>query len=106
MNGLIVQDTTAGAVLSVHIQPKASTTECVGIHGDALKIRVAAPPVDGAANHELVRFLARRLSIPAASVQIQSGAGGRYKRVLIEGATAQLVMDRLSLGKQKGPAKS
>ncbi len=106
MNGLIVQDTTAGAVLSVHIQPKASTTECVGIHGDALKIRIAAPPVNGAANHELIRFLARRLSIPAVSVQIQSGAGGRRKRVLIEGATAQFVMARLSLGNQKGPAKS
>ena len=64
MSALIVQDTKAGAILSVHIQPKASTTECVGIHGDAIKIRVAAPPVDGAANDKLIRFLARQLSIP------------------------------------------
>jgi len=106
MNGLMVRDTKAGAVLSVHIQPKASTTECVGIHGDALKIRVAAPPVDGAANDELIRFLARRLSIPSTSVQIHSGACGRHKRVLIKGATAQFVLDRLNLGNQKGPAKS
>ena len=106
MNGLIVQDTTAGAVLSVHVQPKASTTECVGMHGDALKIRVAAPPVGGAANDELIRFLARRLSIPATSIQIKPGAGGRHKRVLIKGATAQLVLARLSLGNQKGTAKS
>lgn len=106
MNGLIVQDTKAGAVLSVHVQPKASTTECTEIHGDALKIRVAAPPVDGAANDELIRFLARRLSIPSTSLQIHAGAGGRHKRVLIKGATAQFVMARLSLGNQKGPAKS
>ena len=106
MNSLIVQATKDGAILTVHIQPKASTTECVGIHGDALKIRVAAPPVDGAANDELIRFLARRLSIPATSVQIKSGAGGRHKRVLIKGAPAQLVLDCLSLGNQKGPAKS
>ena len=105
MNSLIVQETKAGAVLSVHIQPKASTTECVGIYGDAIKIRVAAPPVDGAANDELIRFLARQLSIPSTSVRIQSGASGRHKRVLIKGATAQLVMARLYLGDQKGPVK-
>src|SRR4051812_44802524 len=79
MNGLMVQDTKAGAILSVHVQPKASTTECVGIHGDALKIRVAAPPVDGAANDELIRFLARSLSIPSTSLQIYSGASGRHE---------------------------
>jgi uncharacterized protein len=105
MNALIVQDTKAGAVLSVHIQPRASTTECVGIHGDAIKIRVAAPPVDGAANDELIRFLACRLSVSPASVQIHSGASGRYKRVLVKGTTAQFVLDRLNLGQQKGPAK-
>jgi uncharacterized protein (TIGR00251 family) len=105
MNALIVQDTKAGAVLTVHIQPKASTTECVGLHGDAIKIRIAAPPVDGAANDELIRFLARQLSTPLASVQIQSGASGRHKRVLVKGTTAQLVRDRLNLGEEKGAAK-
>jgi uncharacterized protein (TIGR00251 family) len=105
MNSLIVQDTNDGVVLTVHIQPKASTTECVGIHGDAIKIRVAAPPVDGAANDELIQFIARRLSIPTASVRIHSGASGRHKRVLVKGATAQLVMARLNLGHRKELAK-
>ena len=91
MNSLIVQDTKDGAILTVHIQPKASTTECVGIHGNAIKIRVAAPPVDGAANDELIRFLARRLSIPFTSVQIHSGAGGRHKRVRLSGVTGAYV---------------
>ena len=102
MNASIVQDTTDGAILTVHLQPKASTTECVGIHGDAIKIRVAAPPVDGAANDELIRFLARRLSIPSTSVQILSGASGRHKRVLVKGAAAKSVMTRLGLGDRKG----
>jgi uncharacterized protein len=101
MNSQIVQDTKAGAVLTVHIQPKSSTTECVGLHGNAIKIRVAAPPVDGAANDKLIRFLARQLSTPVTSVQIQSGASGRHKRVLVKGATAQLVMARLNLGQHK-----
>ncbi len=105
MNSLIVQDTKDGAILTVHVQPKASTTECVGIYGDALKIRVAAPPVDGEANGELIRFLARRLSIPFTSVQIHSGTNGRHKRVLIKGATVQLVMTRFGLGDRKGQAK-
>ena len=105
MNSLIVQDTKDGAILTVHVQPKASSTECVGIHGDAIKIRVAAQPVDGAANDELIRFLARRLSTPITSVQIHSGAGGRHKRVFVKGATAQLVMTRLNLGDGKGSTK-
>ena len=106
MNSPIVQDTKDGAILTIHLQPKASTTECVGIHGGALKIRVAAPPVDGAANGELIRFLACRLSMPSSSVQIRSGAGGRHKRVLVKGATARLVIARLNLGDGKGSVKS
>jgi uncharacterized protein (TIGR00251 family) len=105
MNSLIVQDTKEGVILTVHVQPKASTTECVGIHGDTIKIRVAAPPADGAANDELIRFLALQLSIPSTSVRIHSGAGGRHKRVLVKGTTAQLVMARLNLGHPKGSAK-
>ena len=105
MHALMVQDTKDGAILTVHIQPKASTTECVGIHGDAIKIRIAAPPVNGAVNDALIRFLARRLSIPLISVQVQSGASGRHKRVLVKGVTAQLVLDRLNLGDRKGSVK-
>ncbi|MEK7350256.1 MAG: DUF167 family protein [Nitrospirota bacterium] len=100
MNSLIVQDTKDGAILTVHIQPKASTTECVGIHGDALKIRVAAPPIDGAANDELIRFLARTLSLPLAAVHIESGISGRHKRVRLRGVMADRVIARLM---QKGP---
>jgi uncharacterized protein (TIGR00251 family) len=105
MNALVVQETKDGAILTVHIQPNAATTECMGIHGDAIKIRVAAPPVDGAANDELIRFLARRLSIPSTSVLIHSGAGGRHKRVLVKGATAQLVTARLNLEDGEGSVK-
>jgi uncharacterized protein len=67
-----------------------------------LKIRVAAPPVDGAANDELIRFLARSLSIPSTSLQIYSGASGRHKRVLVKGATAQFVLDCLNVRSLSG----
>ncbi|TKB92592.1 MAG: YggU family protein [Nitrospira sp.] len=100
MNSLIARDTKDGAILTVHIQPKASTTECVGIHGNAIKIRVAAPPVDGAANDELIRFLAQTLVLPLAAVHIESGNGGRHKRVRLRGVMAERVIARLM---QKGP---
>lgn len=96
MRTAIVQDIQDGALLTVHVQPKAARTESVGIHGDAFKIRVAAPPVDGAANEELIRFLALELSVARSSIAIDSGMGGRHKRVRVHGVTAEQVMDRLA----------
>ena len=98
----IVQDSKHGVVLTVHVQPKASQTAYVGIYGNALKIRVAAPPVDGAANEELVRFLASELAVPLSAVRIESGSGGRHKRVRLNGVTAAHVTNWLI---QKGPLR-
>jgi uncharacterized protein (TIGR00251 family) len=95
MTSLIVRNSEDGAILTVHVQPKATRTACVGIHGDALKIRIAAPPIAGAANRELVRYLADELSLPTAAVHIESGENSRHKRVRLEGATAVHVMSRL-----------
>ena len=72
--------------LELHIQPGASTTAVAGLHGDRLKLRLAAPPVDGEANRALVRFLADRLSVPQREVEILRGAGGRSKTVQVRGA--------------------
>jgi uncharacterized protein (TIGR00251 family) len=72
-------------ILTVHVQPRARQTEIVGWHGDAIKIRLAAPPVDGAANEELCRYLAARLKVPAAAVTVRSGQTSRRKRVEISG---------------------
>jgi uncharacterized protein (TIGR00251 family) len=70
------------------VQPRASRTEIAGRHGDAIRIRVAAPPVDGAANEAIVRFLADRLVVPRAAVQLERGAGGRSKVVSVAGLDA------------------
>ena len=69
----------------MHVVPRAHTTDIAGRHGDALKIRLAAPPVDGAANEELVRFLAERLAVPRSAVTIAAGHTGRRKTVKITG---------------------
>ena len=74
-------------VLDLHVQPGAKATEAAGRHGDRVKIRLAAPPVDGAANDELVRFVADAFGVPKRNVEIVSGATSRQKRVRVEGAT-------------------
>ena len=73
------------ATIRVHVVPRARETALAGRHGDALKIRLAAPPVGGAANDELVRFLARRLGVPRSAGTITAGHTGRRKTVTIEG---------------------
>lgn len=84
-------------VLSIHVQPRAARTEVVGLHGDAIKIRLRAPPVDGAANDELIRLVAERLGLPHAAVELVGGATGRAKRLRITGAgdTTEAVCRRL-----------
>jgi uncharacterized protein (TIGR00251 family) len=78
---------TRSATIVVHVVPRARTTEVAGRHGDAIRIRLAAPPVDGAANAELVRFLAERLGVPRSAVSIIRGAAARRKTVTVEGVT-------------------
>ena len=73
------------ASLWIHVQPRASRTEVVGWHGDAVKIRLKAAPVDGAANAELIRFLSKVIGVSRQAVQITAGAHARRKRVKIDG---------------------
>jgi uncharacterized protein len=79
-----------GAVrFEVRVQPRSSRTELAGLHGAALKVRIAAPPVDDAANRALVQFLAECLGIPRRSVRIVAGASGRTKILEVDGVTPE-----------------
>jgi uncharacterized protein (TIGR00251 family) len=92
---VIARDSKRGALLTVQVQPGSSRTECVGIHGDAVKIRLAARPIDGAANDELIRFIAERCVVPRANVQLYTGSTGRRKRLAVKGVTAEWLLARL-----------
>ncbi len=70
-------------VLTLHVQPGASRTEVAGLHGDALKIRLAAPAVDGRANAALVRYLAGEFGVAVRNVTIERGETSRRKVVRI-----------------------
>ncbi|MDP2809381.1 MAG: DUF167 family protein [Rhodocyclaceae bacterium] len=84
-----------GAVLSLHIQPGAKKSEVVGLHGDALKIRLAAPPVDGKANAALLKFIAEKIGAGRSTVELVSGETSRAKRVRIDGMAAEEIRARL-----------
>ena len=77
--------------LTLHIQPGARKTEFAGLHGDALKIRLAAPPVDGKANEALVRFVAEALSLPKSAVNLKSGQTSRRKVLEVIGSDARKI---------------
>jgi uncharacterized protein (TIGR00251 family) len=81
-----------GVILSLHIQPGAKKTEIVGLHGDALKIRLAAPPVDGKANAALVAFIAAKLGAGRTAIEVISGLTARAKRVRVSGMTSTDVL--------------
>jgi uncharacterized protein (TIGR00251 family) len=74
-----------GWSLTIRVQPGATRSEVAGPHGDALRIRLAAPAVDGKANRELIRFLAVELGLPTRAVEIASGHTSRTKVVRIHG---------------------
>jgi uncharacterized protein len=93
----VIESTGTGVRLRVRVQPRASRTGLAGVHGDQLRIRLTAPPVDGAANDALIRFLAERLEVPRAAVRVEAGAAGRSKLVAVDGITLEAARRRLEL---------
>jgi uncharacterized protein (TIGR00251 family) len=73
-------------LLTLHVQPGAKCSEIAGLHGDALKIRLAAPPVEGRANEALLGFLAECFRVPQRNVELKQGAQSRRKRVEVRGS--------------------
>ena len=87
---------TQSASIGIYVQPRASKTEISGMHDGMLRIRLAAPPVDGAANAALVAFIAARLDIAKSKVRVISGLASRRKVVRVEGMTEATVVAALT----------
>jgi uncharacterized protein (TIGR00251 family) len=73
----------ADLILAVHVQPRSSRDEVAGLHGDRLKVRITAPPVDGKANEHLIGYLAGLFRVPRRNVRLLAGETGRDKRFRI-----------------------
>jgi uncharacterized protein len=95
-----ISESGGGTVVSVKVVPRASRTELQVTDAGTLKLRVAAPPVDGAANREIIKFFAKTLSVAKSAVEITAGHKGRNKRVHIAGLPVRRVRQAL-LGEEK-----
>jgi len=82
---------TEGVIFTVRVVPRSSTTEIVGEYDGAIKIKLKSPPVDGAANEELIRFISKLLAIPRSNIEIISGQASRTKRIQVMGATPEQI---------------
>lgn len=75
--------------LKLFVQPRASKNQLAGLHGDALKLRLTTPPVEGRANKAVIAFLAKQLHLPKSAINIKSGLQNRTKQVIITGCDEQ-----------------
>lgn len=94
-----LESVEGGVLLRLYIQPKASHSEFVGPHGEPprLKIRVAAPPVDGVANEELLNFLKKKFGVRTAQLELIRGQASRQKDVLCRGVDVLFVQKKLGI---------
>lgn len=93
---LELRESPAGVSLRVRVQPRAPRDQIAGVKAGALAVRIAAPPVDGEANAALVRFLARALHVPAATIELRHGQSGRDKLLQVSGLDAAGLRLRLA----------
>ena len=87
----MIKATADGVELTVHVIPRARKTRCSGLRDQALVVRVAAPPVEGAANDALIEYFSATLRVPRRAVQIVSGDRARQKRIAITGVTVDQI---------------
>lgn len=89
-----LRETADGVLVDLVVQPRASRTRIVGEHGDRLKVQIAAPPVDGEANAELLSYLAATFAVPKRDVVLMSGDTGKRKtvRLPVTAAAARAVL--------------
>nr|MBC7244786.1 YggU family protein [Chloroflexota bacterium] len=93
--GQIIRESQQGVIVAVHVVPRSPRDEIAGTYGNALRIRLKAPPVEGAANAALLAFMAQVLDIPRRQVKILSGQTSRHKLLVISNLTKDQVQQKL-----------
>ncbi len=93
---LIIVEKNGSVTFPIRVVPSASKSEIVGELDGSLKLRIASPPVDGAANAEIIRFLAKKLGVPRSDVEIVSGQNSKNKRILIQNLSQSSFEEKIS----------
>ena len=91
-----VRDTASGATFSVRVQPRAKKNAITGVMGDALKLSLTAPPVEGRANEAVIDFFAKLLNVSRSSVTIAAGESSRNKVIRVAGMSAREILARFA----------
>jgi hypothetical protein len=94
---IVIEDLSGGVTLTVKVHPRAKKNAITGQVGDALKVSITAPPVDGRANESCIEFFAKLLKVPRSSVTIASGESSRHKVIRVAGLTTVQVRERLGI---------
>ena len=100
-----IQGTPDGVIFKVIVQPRGSKNQIIGLQGDALKIRLTAPPVEGAANKMCIEFLAKSLKVRKSDVEIIRGQRSRTKQVLVRSASRKKIESLLKAESSKVKAQ-
>ena len=90
-----ISENNGSVTFDVRVIPRSSKSEIVGEHDGALKVKLNSPPVDGAANDELVRLLSKEFGVSRSAVEIVSGQTARLKRVRVAGTHPEQIVDVL-----------
>ena len=98
-----IKSVSEGAILNVRVVPRAGRNQIQGVLGDALKVRLQAPPVEGRANRALVEFLAEQLDISSTRVRLVAGSSSRNKRILVAGVDEVTLRRKLGIGLSSAP---
>ncbi len=93
----MIKKTSEGVIISLYIQPNASKTEIIGEHNGSLKLKIKAPPVDGKANEEVLRFLSKALQVSKSQLELLKGDKSREKKVLVRNADPDFVQKALGI---------
>jgi len=91
-----IHESSSGVTFAVKVHPRARKSAITGELGDALKVSLTAPPIDGKANEACIEFFANLLKVPRSSITIAAGQSSRNKVIRVTGLSAQQIQDRLS----------
>lgn len=94
---MYIEEKEVGVLIHLFVQPKSSRNEIVGLHGESLKIKITAPPVDGEANAAVIAFFSKILKIPKGRIEIIRGETSRHKVICVTGLPAIVVREILNL---------